>query len=124
MPIYEYRCQPCETVSSFFVRSIGSALEPVCPHCESTEMQRRMSSFAMGKTVGSVHENFPTGSEYSSPEYYQDPRNIGRNVERPSPSSEWKCPNRSGTTSTRHAPAKPQKVWTCDQFRPIKRIRP
>ena len=82
MPIYEYRCQPCGTVSSFFVRSIGSALEPVCPHCESTEMQRRMSSFAMGKTVGSVHENFPAGSEYSSPEYYQDPRNIGRNVEK------------------------------------------
>ena len=82
MPIYEFRCQPCGTVSSFFVRSIGSVLEPVCPHCQSTEMQRRMSSFAMGKTVESVHGNFPSGSESFSPEYYQDPRNIGRNVEK------------------------------------------
>ena len=81
MPTYEYRCQPCGKVSSFFVRSIGSPLEPVCPACESTDLQRRMSSFAMGKTVGTVHENFPAGSEYRSPEYYQDPRNIGRNVE-------------------------------------------
>jgi hypothetical protein len=40
-----------------------------------------MSSFAMGKTVGSVHEKFAPGSEHRSPEYYQDPRNIGRNVE-------------------------------------------
>jgi hypothetical protein len=40
-----------------------------------------MSSFAMGKTVSSVHEQFAPGSEHRSPEYYQDPRNIGRNVE-------------------------------------------
>jgi hypothetical protein len=40
-----------------------------------------MSSFAMGKTVSSVHEQFAPGSEHRSPEYYSDPRNIGRNVE-------------------------------------------
>ena len=81
MPIYEYRCQDCGKVSSFFVRSIGSEVTAVCSHCSSSEMERRMSSFAMGKSVGSVHEQFPSGSEHRSPEYYQDPRNIGRNVE-------------------------------------------
>lgn len=81
MPIYEYRCQECEEVSSFFTRSINSEMDAVCTHCQSTNMQRRMSSFAMGKTVGSVHEAFAPGSEHRSPEYYQDPRNIGRNVE-------------------------------------------
>ena len=81
MPIYEYRCQECDQVSSFFLKSINSGLEAVCNHCQSTNMQRRMSSFAMGKTVGSVHESFAPGSEHRSPEYYQDPRNIGRNVE-------------------------------------------
>ncbi|NQW23103.1 MAG: zinc ribbon domain-containing protein [SAR202 cluster bacterium] len=81
MPIYEYRCQACARVSSFFLKSINSELEPVCAHCQSKDMARRMSSFAMGKTVGSVHENFASGSEHRTPGYYSDPRNIGRNVE-------------------------------------------
>lgn len=81
MPIYEYRCQDCGRVSSFFVRSIGSEVTAVCSHCGGSDMARRMSSFAMGKTVDSVHEQFGPGSEYRTPEYYSDPRNIGRNVE-------------------------------------------
>ena len=81
MPTYEYRCQDCARVSSFFVRSIGSEVTAVCSHCGSGEMYRRMSSFAVGKTVGSVHEQFGPGSEHRSPDYYGDPRNIGRNVE-------------------------------------------
>ena len=81
MPIYEYRCQDCGQVSSFFVRSINSEVTAVCSNCGSSEMTRRMSSFAMGKTVTSVHEQFAPGSEHRSPEYYQDPRNIGRTVE-------------------------------------------
>ncbi len=81
MPIYEYRCQACAKLSSFFLKSINSKLEPVCSHCQSKDMERRMSSFAMGKTVASVHESFAPGSERRSPEYYSDPRNIGRGVE-------------------------------------------
>ena len=81
MPTYEYRCQACAKVSSFFVKTINSELQPVCSHCQSEDMERRMSSFAMGKTVASVHESFAPGSEHRSPDYYSDPRNIGRNVE-------------------------------------------
>lgn len=81
MPTYEYRCQDCGRLSSFFVRSISSEVTAVCSHCGSGDMYRRMSSFAVGKTVGSVHEQFGPGTEYRTPEYYQDPRNIGRNVE-------------------------------------------
>ena len=81
MPIYEYRCQACAKLSSFFLKSINSELEPVCSHCQSKDMNRRMSSFATGKTVASVHESFGPGSEHRSPGYYSDPRNIGRNVE-------------------------------------------
>ena len=81
MPIYEYRCQSCGKVSSFFVRSIGGEVNAVCGYCQSAYMERRMSSFTMGKTTSSVHEAFPSGSEHRSPEYYQDPRNIGRGVE-------------------------------------------
>ena len=81
MPIYEYRCQDCAKLSSFFLRSIKSELMPVCSHCQSKDMERRMSSFATGKTVASVHESFGAGSEHRSPGYYSDPRNIGRGVE-------------------------------------------
>lgn len=81
MPIYEYRCGSCNRISSFFTRSINSLLEPSCSHCQSTDMQRRMSSFSMRKTVESVHEQFPSLGGGSALDYYSDPRNIGRNVE-------------------------------------------
>ena len=78
MPIYEYRCRSCEGVSSFFLRAINAPLEPECAHCHGRDMQRRLSSFALGKTTRSVHESHPSSR---SPEYYSDPRNIGRHVE-------------------------------------------
>ena len=81
MPIYEYRCSACQGVSSFFTRSINSTLEPVCVHCQSRDMVRRMSSFAMGKTVQPALEKYPAGSGTPRLDYYSDPRNIGRNVE-------------------------------------------
>ena len=79
MPIYEYRCQICHQLSTFFVRSVGVALEPICSSCGSADMQRRMSAFAMGKTTSGVHASTPTSG--NSREYYSDPRNIGRHVE-------------------------------------------
>ena len=81
MPIYEYRCQACGGVSSFFVRSIGIDLEPVCQHCRSKEMQRRMSSFSMRKYAASGQGAYSPRSGDSPLDYYSDPRNIGRNVE-------------------------------------------
>ena len=66
-------------MESVFVRSISSHTVPACGSCGSAEMERRMSTFAMGKTVSGVHEATPMGS--SSRDYYSDPRNIGRNVE-------------------------------------------
>jgi putative FmdB family regulatory protein len=81
MPIYEYRCLGCGKVSSFFTRSVSAALEPVCSYCQSRDMQRRMSSFSMGKTVQSVHQQYPASSGGPPLEYYSDPRNIGRQVE-------------------------------------------
>ncbi len=80
MPIYEYRCNGCGQLSSFFLRSINSPLEPACSHCQGKDMQRCMSSFAMGKTEQGVQERL-SGSGVSPQEYYSDPRNIGRHVE-------------------------------------------
>ena len=81
MPIYEYRCGNCGKVSSFFTRAIGQPLQPECRHCQSRDMHRRISVVAVGKTARSIHEKFPSGPGTLSPDYYSDPRNIGRQVE-------------------------------------------
>ena len=81
MPIYEYRCVDCGKVSSLFTRSISSPLEPACTHCKSRDVVRRMSSFSVAKSVQSVHEKHPLPSGTPSPDYYSDPRNIGRHLE-------------------------------------------
>jgi putative FmdB family regulatory protein len=81
MPIYEYRCHSCNKVSSVFTRTISALVEPECGHCRGRDLQRRMSSFAMGKTVRSVHRDYPMGPGAPPPGYYSDPRNIGRYVE-------------------------------------------
>lgn len=81
MPIYEYRCQSCGLVSTFFTRSIGVQLDPACQHCRGRDMQRRMSSFSLGKTLESVHQSHPSRSGAPALDYYRGPRNIGRNVE-------------------------------------------
>ncbi|MCY4556310.1 MAG: zinc ribbon domain-containing protein [Chloroflexi bacterium] len=79
MPIYEYRCQQCRQISAIFVRSINSPLAPACRSCGSEDVERRMSTFAMGKTTSDVHGATPMDS--SARDYYSDPRNIGRHVE-------------------------------------------
>ena len=81
MPIYEYRCRSCGEISSFFTKSIGTPVEAVCAHCQSRDMQRRMSPFATGKSVQSVQADHPAGIGTPAPDYYKDPRNIGRHVE-------------------------------------------
>ncbi|HEU0022782.1 MAG TPA: FmdB family zinc ribbon protein [Dehalococcoidia bacterium] len=80
MPIYEFRCVSCGKVSAFFTRSISAALDPTCNHCQSQDMQRRMSSFSLGRTPRSVHAQYPSAG-LPDLDYYSDPRNIGRHVE-------------------------------------------
>ena len=46
MPIYEYRCQHCQQVSSYFVKTYGAEPLSRCTHCESRDLQRIMSSVA------------------------------------------------------------------------------
>ena len=79
MPIYEYRCQACEQVSSILVRSKRAALKPKCEHCGSTRMKRLMSRLSRVRNAGQVMDELgmpdPGGS-------IEDPRQIGRWVEK------------------------------------------
>ena len=81
MPIYEYRCELCRGISSFFTKTINTLVEPVCSHCQGTHMRRVISTFAMGKSGRPGPDNYSSGIGSSSPDYYRDPRNIGRHVE-------------------------------------------
>jgi putative FmdB family regulatory protein len=79
MPIYEYRCEDCSTVSSVFVRSASSTVEPTCESCGSTSMRRVMSKVARLKTDTDVLDEYGDGSGAGG---VQDPRQIGRWVEK------------------------------------------
>ncbi|MBC7237212.1 MAG: zinc ribbon domain-containing protein [Chloroflexi bacterium] len=50
MPIYEYRCNGCGHRFAYFSRTMSSSAEaaPVaCPHCQSNDTKRLVSSFAV-----------------------------------------------------------------------------
>jgi len=81
MPIYEFFCPACRKKSSFLVRS-ASSFEPKCSICGNTNVSRLISNFTHHKSLNTIHEESGEPSMYSSPDYYKDPRNIGRGVEK------------------------------------------
>jgi putative FmdB family regulatory protein len=81
MPIYDFTCDSCGHTSSFITRSISATLEPVCRSCGSTHLQRVVSSFAVRKTVRQAHDEFGPTPAFPGDDFYEDSRNIGRNVE-------------------------------------------
>ena len=46
MPIYEFYCESCNTVFSFFTARIDTAAAPSCPRCGRPELPRKPSRFA------------------------------------------------------------------------------
>lgn len=79
MPIYEYRCQKCERVSSVFVRSVKAELKPKCEHCGSMRMKRLMSRVQRTKSTQDVIDEYGTSAPGQG---IEDPRQIGSWVER------------------------------------------
>ena len=77
MPIYEFRCEQCQQRANLFVRNMSSPVNAVCPTCGSN-LIRLMSSFGIAKTTQSVHQDSGSSGMSDSPDYYKDPRNIGR----------------------------------------------
>ena len=79
MPIYEFRCTDCDRISSVFVRSPDPSLEAPCEHCGSSATRRVMSKVARLKTDHDILDEHGDGS---GPDGVQDPRQIGRWVEK------------------------------------------
>ncbi len=47
MPIYEFFCSDCNTIFSFFSKTINTRKKPKCPRCKVNTLERRMSAFAI-----------------------------------------------------------------------------
>jgi len=45
MPIYEFYCAACNTIFSFFSKSVNTSTTPACPKC-SSPLKRQVSLFA------------------------------------------------------------------------------
>ena len=81
MPVYEFFCPACRKKSSFLVRS-ASSFKPKCSACGSTDVARVISTFAHHKSFKTIHEESGEPGQFGSPDYYKDPRNIGRWAEK------------------------------------------
>ena len=81
MPVYEFFCPTCRKKSSFLVKS-ASSFEPKCSTCGSTDVARVISTFAHHKSLKTIHEESGEPGQFGSPDYYKDPRNIGRWAEK------------------------------------------
>ena len=61
MPIYEYRCEKCETVFEKLVFA-GDKEETNCPKCDSKEVVKIMSACSfMGASIGTCAADAPKG---------------------------------------------------------------
>ncbi len=82
MPVYEYRCQQCGEISSFFLKTYGADPQSGCKHCQSPALQRIISAVAYlrseadkmaqldpkyGKMVDRALANAPSDS---NPDYF------------------------------------------------------
>ncbi|MCJ7516255.1 MAG: zinc ribbon domain-containing protein [Dehalococcoidia bacterium] len=81
MPIYEFFCPACRRKSNFLVRS-ASPFEPKCSICGGNDVYRIISTFAYHKSLQTVYEESSEPGKFENPDYYKDPRNIGRWAEK------------------------------------------
>ena len=82
MPIYEFICQNCHRRVSFLVRDISAPFAPKCSSCGSTNLSGAVSGFAYHKRLKTVWEESGEPTMHTGEDYYRDPRNIGRWVEK------------------------------------------
>lgn len=81
MPIYEFVCNQCQERTSLFVRRFTESLSPCCAACGSKDLNRLVCTFAYHKSLKAIHEEAGE-PDRPGPDYYQDPRNIGRWTEK------------------------------------------
>jgi putative FmdB family regulatory protein len=62
MPIYTYKCKKCNSTFDF-LSGVGQGVEtPVCPKCQSDEVEKILSSFSVKMGGGARSSSCPTGT--------------------------------------------------------------
>jgi putative FmdB family regulatory protein len=82
MPIYEFVCQNCQRTLAFLVRDFSVPFAPKCSFCGNINLSRVISNFAYHKPLKTVWEESGEPTVHPGEDYYKDPRNIGRWVEK------------------------------------------
>lgn len=78
MPFYEYTCLDCRRRARlFFTYSEYGQVEPVCPHCQSTQLKRRIGRVALGKSEDARMDSMLDDSALAGLDE-NDPRSLGR----------------------------------------------
>jgi putative FmdB family regulatory protein len=57
MPIYEYRCEPCDHTFETLIRGNGDVAH--CPRCQSIDVAKQFSVPAAAQTQGSRSNSLP-----------------------------------------------------------------
>lgn len=65
MPIFEYVCAKC---SHRFETLVFGSAEPECPSCRSTELEKQLSTFAVGSQGAQMAARDPVGPCGNCPE--------------------------------------------------------
>lgn len=79
MPVYEYRCNKCNIKFSIFMHIMEHGRQIICPNCLENDISRIYSSFSIHRSIKSIYDE---NNDPRSPDYYKDPRNIGRQLEK------------------------------------------
>ncbi len=78
MPYYDFRCSDCQEKSrQFFSFEAYDTAEPVCPACQSSNLQRIIGRVAVAQSEASHSDNMLDDSMMSALEN-DDPRALGR----------------------------------------------
>ena len=51
MPIYEFFCSNCKSVTSVLVKKVGAPYKAQCEHCQSNNVERTITGFSYHKTI-------------------------------------------------------------------------
>jgi putative FmdB family regulatory protein len=81
MPIYEYRCETCNRLSSFLLLRITEEIEPHCKHCGSKDVKKVISRVAVLKSEEKRLESMLDPSKFSDLDE-NDPRSVERVMRR------------------------------------------
>jgi putative FmdB family regulatory protein len=69
MPMYEFYCSDCNTVYTFFSRTVNTDKVPACPKCRRPGLERMVSRFSVS---GRAKEEVPGGGSGEGPDLALD----------------------------------------------------